>query len=114
MDLRARRSYLGDLPVLALIGEVDLASVPVLGDALLDLISDERGVRVALDMDGVSALDDTGLGVILGAAARARAAGGDLVVVCSNRVLRRRFTDTRLDRAVDVADALAQVAGRSH
>jgi anti-sigma B factor antagonist len=57
---------------------------------------------VAVDLDGVGVLDDSGLGVILGAAGRAREAGGDLVVVCSDARLVARLQLTGLDRAVDV------------
>ena len=62
-------------------------------------LADHAGRTVAVDLDGVDALDDTGLGVLLGAAGRARQAGGDLVVVCASEHLRARFTLTGLDRA---------------
>ena len=66
-------------------GSVDLATLPQLGDALFRLVADHPGQRVAVDLDGVDVLDDTGLGVLLGAAGRARQAGGDLVVVVRGR-----------------------------
>ena len=56
--------------------------------------------RVAVDLDGVDALDDTALGVLLGAAGRGRQAGGDLAIVCASERLRGRFAVTGLDRAV--------------
>jgi anti-sigma B factor antagonist len=83
--------------------------VPALRDALVRLIADHPGRRVAVDLDGVDALDDTGLGVLLGAAGRARLSGGDVVVITADARLRERFGLTGLDRAVEVFDRLASV-----
>jgi len=109
MDLRARHDVVGTLPVVALSGSVDLATVPQLTTALYRLIGDHAGARVAVDLDGVDVLDDTGLGVLLGAAGRARQAGGELVVVVADERLKARFEATGFDRAVDVVDRLAAV-----
>jgi anti-sigma B factor antagonist len=97
---------LGELRALVLEGELDLASLPRLHDALLRLVAEAGAATVAVDLDGVSALDDAGLGLLLGAAGRARSAGGDLVVVCTEPRLRRRFELTGLARAVEVRDRL--------
>ena len=109
MDLRARHDVVGTVPVVALSGSVDLATVPQLSTALSRLVADHPAARVAVDLDGVDVLDDTGLGVLLGAAGRARDGGGELVVVVTDERLRARFTTTGFDRAVDVADRLAAV-----
>ena len=97
---------LGDRRSLVLEGEVDLATLPVLHDALTRLVADSPGATVAVDLDGVTSLDDTALGVLLGSAGRARVAGGDLVVVCTDPRLLRRFELTGLARAVEVRDRL--------
>jgi anti-sigma B factor antagonist len=112
MQLRSRQHVVGSVPVVALSGPVDLATVPVLRDALVRLVADHAGGMVAVDLDGVDVLDDTGLGVVLGAAGRAREAGGDLVVVAADQRIRARFAVTGLDRAVDVVDRLASVLTR--
>jgi anti-sigma B factor antagonist len=109
MELRVRHDVVGSLPVLALAGSVDLATLPQLGNALFRLVGDHSGRRVAVDLDGVDVLDDTGLGILLGAAGRARQDGGDVVVVVSDERLRARFTATGFDRAVDVVDRLTAV-----
>jgi anti-sigma B factor antagonist len=109
MDLRAHHDVVGTLPVVALSGSVDLATVPQLSSALSRLLADHQGGRVAVDLDGVDVLDDTGLGVLLGAAGRARQAGGELVVVVADERLRARFDATGFDRAVEVVDRLASV-----
>ena len=102
------------MPVLAVSGTIDVATVPELRDALLRLVGDHPGGRVVVDLDGVAALDDTGLGVVLGAAGRAREAGGDLVVVCAGERLRRRFAVTGLDRAVEIATRIVDATSLYH
>jgi anti-sigma B factor antagonist len=86
----------------SLSGEIDLASVPVLRDALVRAIAARPGDEVVVDLDGVTVVDDTGLGVLLGAAGRAREAGGDLVLVVNAPRLRHRLESTGLDRAIEI------------
>jgi anti-anti-sigma factor len=57
---------------------------------------------VAVDLSDVVVLDDAALGLLLGAAARARSSGRELVVVTASEAMRRRLRLTRFDRAVDV------------
>ena len=107
MDLRCRPATFGDLPALVLDGNVDLGSVPTLHTALVRLVTDHRGHTVAVDLDSVEVLDDAGTGVLLGAAGRAREAGGDLVLVCTNPRLLARFDLSGLARAIEVRDRLS-------
>ena len=104
MDLICRLTFVGDDPLLTLSGEIDLSSVPGLRSSLVRAIDENRGCTVTVDLDGVSALDDTGLGVLLGAAGRAREGGGDLVLVSTSERLRDRFEVTGLSRAIEVFD----------
>lgn len=106
MDLICRTSTVGGRAVLSLVGEVDLASLPVLQTALGRLIGDAPGEVAVVDLDGLSVLDDTGMGILLGAAGRARQHGGDLVLVCTNQRLRDRFESSGLARAIEVRDRL--------
>lgn len=106
MDLHARLELVGDRIVLALDGVVDLATIPILHAHLQRAISEHPGGTVHVDLDTVTALDDCGLGVLLGAAGRARDQGGDVVVIASADRLRERFRSTGLDRAVSVRERL--------
>jgi anti-sigma B factor antagonist len=109
VDLHGSVEVVGTVPVLSLSGSVDLATVAVLRDLLLRLAAEHPGQRVAVDLDGVDTLDDTGLGVLLGIAGRARQSGGDMVIVCGNEHVRERFTLTGLDRAVTVAPTVVSL-----
>jgi anti-anti-sigma factor len=107
VDLLARSTMVGDLPTLVLSGEIDLASLPLLSDAAARLVGEHPGVTIAVDLDGVTVLDDAGLGILLGIAARARDLDGDVVLVCTTPRLRDRFRRSRLDRAIEVRDRLS-------
>jgi anti-anti-sigma factor len=107
MDLTWRTAVIGEHHVVALAGELDLASVPSVQTALSRTIAEAPGQTVLVDLDALTVLDDTGLGVLLGAAARARQHGGDLVLVCSNQRLRERFELSGLARAIAVRDRLS-------
>jgi anti-anti-sigma factor len=114
MDLRTTVRDIAGHRVLTVEGVADLAATPALHDALSRLVepTDENLTSFAVDVDAVTVLDDAALGLLLGAAATARANGRTLRVVCSADRLRRRLSDTRFDRAVDVTGSLSgPVAG---
>jgi anti-anti-sigma factor len=100
--MRAAVSTVGDTVVVTVDGIVDLAAVGALHDDLARTVRNHPGRTVVVDLDAVGSIDDTGLGVLLGAAAAARDRGGDVVVVCSREALRERLGTTRFDRAVEV------------
>ncbi|MBI4933436.1 MAG: STAS domain-containing protein [Actinobacteria bacterium] len=102
MELNCVHAFVGQQAVLQVSGEIDLATVPLFRDHLVRLVDTHPGATVIVDLDGVTALDDTGLGMLLGAAGRARQLEGDLVLVCSGERLLARFALTGLDRAVTV------------
>lgn len=106
MPLRADVTEVAGNAVVVLTGSIDLATVPTLQNALARVLVDRAGETIAVDLDGVDSIDDVGLGVLLGAAGRARRTAGDLTVVCSSEVLRQQFALTGLDRAITVTDRL--------
>ena len=113
MQLETRVDHHGALVVLALGGEVDLATLPRLRDALVRLIDAHPATTIALDLDAVDVMDDSGFGVVLGAAARARDHDGELVLVCSGVRMLERLRTIRLDRAMTVYPTVTAAAVRS-
>lgn len=109
VELRGDLSVVAGRPVLALSGVVDLATIPTLRDLLLRAGTEHPHGSLAVDLDAVEVLDDTGLGLLLGAAGRRREHGGDLVVVTTRGALIARLAANGFDRAVRVAPALAEV-----
>jgi anti-sigma B factor antagonist len=101
-----RHGKVGSTDVLHVSGEIDLATIPALHNALIRFSNEHPGAGLVVDLDGVSACDDSGLGVLLGAAGRLRDAAGDLVVVCNDPSLRIRLARTGFDRAVNVVASI--------
>ncbi len=89
--------------VLAVTGELDLATVPQVRQAVVELLASSNGVpMLVLDLSGVDFIDSSGLGSVLGAMRRARAANGEVrAVVCAPHV-RSLFEITGLDRLLPV------------
>jgi anti-anti-sigma regulatory factor len=54
--------------------------------------------------------DDSALGLILGAAGRARSLGGDVVVVATGERMRQRLTENGFERAVNVASSIVDAS----
>lgn len=81
----------GPQSVLIFAGEIDLATVPECSDMLTKFVDEHIGLDIAVDMRQVTALDDTGVGVILGAVARARTSGSHLALVIDDPHMRARF-----------------------
>lgn len=108
MDLRISTRLVAGHHVLGLDGVVDLAAIPRLHGALGQLLAQSGPDPLAVDLDGVTVLDDAALGLLLGAAATARSSGRILHVVCGDDRLRRRLADARFDRAVPVNRSLAE------
>lgn len=106
MDLRLTTANLGGRVVVVADGPVDLASVPRLHDHLVRAIVDHPATEITVDLDAVTAFDDCGLGVLLGAAGRARAQGGELVVVTADERRREHLARTGFDRAITVRSSI--------
>lgn len=106
MDLRLSTRTAGDRHVVALDGIADLSTVPLLQSALRREMATVPGATIVVDVDGLLALDDVALGVLLGAAATAREHGGDLEVLTTSPRWVERFRTTRFEHAVTVRDRI--------
>ena len=107
-------SQTGGIPVVAAFGEIDVATAPPLRDRLQALIAG-GSPTVVVDLLGVTFLDSTALGVLVGALKRCREGGGDLPLVITEPRLLKVFEITGLTGVFpihsDVADAVAEAAG---
>lgn len=103
----------GDVAVVHAEGEVDLHTAHLLRDALTAVIAGGSD-RVIADLTGVSFMDSTGLGVLVGRLREMRIRHGQLRVAAGHRILRViKVTgiDTVLPVHEDVDDALSAFAG---
>ena len=108
MSLRVSTQEIGGRLVLAFDGVLDVSSLPRLSDAFT------RHLRPAsttvLDLDGITVLDDTAAGILLGAAARQRESGGTMVIVCTNPAIVDRLGRTGVGAAVSIASSVHDIA----
>ena len=86
-------------------GPVDAATAPTLRTELDAATA--GGAHVLVDLGGVSFLDSTGLGVLIGGLRRARVEGGALRVVCADPVMLELFRVTGLTEVLDLQHDLA-------
>ena len=83
--------------VLAVTGEVDVATAPRLREQLISLVGEGK-VRIVVDLEQVDFLDSTGLGVLVGALKRVRTQEGDLSLVCTEARILKVFEITGLTK----------------
>ena len=101
MELSLATRTVAEHTVLEVGGEVDVYTAPRLRERLVELV--DAGARnVVVDLGRVDFLDSTGLGVLVGALKRLRAAGGGLVLVCDKEPLLKIFRITALDQVFPI------------
>lgn len=98
-------------PVIAVSGEIDVATAPQLRECLHRVIAQGEST-IVLDLLGVTFLDSTALGVLVGALKRCREVGGDLHIVVADPRIMKIFEITGLTNVFTIAPSL-QAAGGS-
>lgn len=98
----------GSHTVVALTGEIDVASAPVLRDNLLALLN--RGVdSLVVDLRGVTFIDSTGVGSLLRIFHRQSLLGGQMHFVADQSAVLRVFDLMQLTRRLHVTSSVADV-----
>lgn len=88
-------------------GEIDVYTAPKLREIVTPL-SQKENVNVVVDLSGVSYMDSTGLGVIVGMFKAIRSHHGELKVTGLSQRLKRLFDITGL---ADIIDINSQIEG---
>jgi anti-sigma B factor antagonist len=101
IDISSRRLKAGI--VIAVCGEIDLATAPVVEQHLLDAGASHD--LVALDLSETSFMDSTGLHMLFTTDRALRERGGRLVVLREPPQIRRLFELTRLIDHVELVDS---------
>jgi anti-sigma B factor antagonist len=96
VQLSVSETSAGNVPILAVTGEVDVYSAPALKDKIGELIQSGKTTLI-VDLSGVAFLDSTGLGALVEARAATTEAGGSLPIVCGQDRILKLFTITGLD-----------------
>ncbi|HTX84871.1 MAG TPA: STAS domain-containing protein [Streptosporangiaceae bacterium] len=107
----------GGVPVVVTPEEIDITNAAALRAALLGAAAHGRGTLV-VDMSGTQFCDSSGINVLVRAHQRAKAEGGELLLVLPATTVMRVFRITGVDRMIpsfpSLEEALAQApAARS-
>ena len=94
------------VPVVSASGEIDVATAPPLRDRLQALTTSGRAT-VVVDLLGVTFLDSTALGVLVGALKRCRESGGELPLVITEPRILKVFEITGLTGVFPIHDSVA-------
>ena len=113
METQIERRDGGEVPVLAVHGELDFDGAPNLRLALVAAIDENPGQRVVVDLEGVDFIDSAGLGVLVGGLKRARSYHGQLVLVATGRSVIRVLELTGLTRVFEIHPSRAAALGLS-
>jgi anti-sigma B factor antagonist len=98
-------TMVGDTPVVAVAGEIDLATAPHLRERL-DARLDAGASSLIVDLRGTTFLDSTGLGVLVNVLKRCREGGGQLhLVVVEPRIL-KLFAITGLHDSFSISSSV--------
>ena len=90
--------------VIAVSGDVDIATAPMLRASLADAVAGYPAVVVDLALVGF--MDSTGLGELVTAFKRAAATGRPLVLARPQRIVKNALRLVQIDTVIDVYDSL--------
>ncbi|TYL49908.1 STAS domain-containing protein [Nocardioides sp. BGMRC 2183] len=101
MDLTLSTREAAGRTVIAVGGEIDVYTAPKLRDTITELVA-AGNYRLVVDMESVSFLDSTGLGVLVGGLKKVRAHDGGLELICSQDRLLKIFKITGLAKVFTI------------
>lgn len=105
MEVRRLEREQSSPAVLVIDGEVDIQTAPDLDTAIAELL--QTGcAELVIDLDSVTFLDSSGLGVLIAANKRLLAANGSLKLVCTREMILKVFRITRLVDVFRIYDSL--------
>jgi anti-sigma B factor antagonist len=93
------------VPVVSVQGEIDVATAPMLRERLHHTIA-ESGPNVVVDLLGVTFLDSTALGVLIGALKQCREKEGNLLLAIDEPRILKVFEITRLSDVFAISSTL--------
>jgi anti-sigma B factor antagonist len=102
MELQVRSELRGGWTVVAVSGELDAETVPVLSDRL----EASTGAHVVVDLSGVPFMDTTGLSLMLDWHRRLDGSGGQFRMACMQPSVHKLFRLTELTEVMHIHDSV--------
>ncbi|WP_433432159.1 STAS domain-containing protein [Nonomuraea sp. CA-141351] len=94
--------------VIAVSGELDMDTCPLLQTRLAQALTSHRPPRLAIDLSGLMSADSYGLTVLIATARHARTSGGRALVCAVGDLMLATFRQRGLDQILDLRTALAE------
>lgn len=91
----------GEQTIVHVEGEIDVYTAPALRERLDDEI-DRGNHRLVVDLTGVTFMDSTGLGVLVGRLKQIRLHDGSMRLVCTHDRVLKVFAITGLDKVFEI------------
>ena len=103
----------GDVAVVALSGELDVAGASLLEHEMERVLADHEPATLVLDLSGLAFMDSTGLRLVVLADQQSRRRGHQLVLVRGSGDVHRVFEITRMTERLRFVASLAELEGSS-
>lgn len=107
MDLDLSTSHGERYSVVHVSGEIDVYTAPALRERLDEEIDKGRH-HLVVDLSGVTFMDSTGLGVLVGRLKLIRVNEGSMRIVCAHDRVLKVFTITGLDKVFEIFPSVDQ------
>jgi anti-sigma B factor antagonist len=91
-------------------GEVDMFTAPKLREKLVQTV-EQGSYKIVVNLQGVSFMDSTGLGTLVGGLKRVKEHEGTLALVCSSRPVLRVLSITGLNNVFPIHESVEQSVG---
>ena len=105
MDLSVSSSEQGGVTVVHVGGEIDVYTAPLLREALDKQVAAGR-TELVVDLENVTFMDSTGLGVLVGRLKLVRGQNGSLRIVSAQDRILKVFKITGLDKVFHIYDSV--------
>lgn len=102
MNLQIEVKEKNNISVLVLNGEIDVYTSPKLKEKIVELIEEGKNSLI-INLQDVSYIDSTGLGVLVGALRRCKEKEGEVYLIYSSPRLKRIFEITGLNNSFKIA-----------
>lgn len=112
MQLDVDIAVRGGWAVVAVRGELDLATGPQLRQEIASLVADGHR-QIAVDLTALDFIDSIGLGLLVAAMKRVRSVDGTMFVAADDDRIRRPFELTGLDVALNLVPSVEVGVGTS-
>lgn len=104
VDFDTHVDHLAGEVVVTVLGEVDMASAPLLWRCLADAIP-EASQRLVIDLSGTTFIDSTGMAVFVRAQQQLRQRGAELILRTPQASARQVLSVTGLDTVITIQDS---------